>query len=252
MRVQGVDRHADLGRLTISRRHQRGNGHGWQRPVGQHAYELSSRERGGHFWRHVKRQTHARQREIPNRHLVVAQHTRRHVHAMLPPPGSGHHIGPVMPSRKGQEIMPGKIQRRRRRSSMKQVPWRRATAPGASRPGRRITRREVFGVLGAAGAALAVGCGIKTPTITAAGGATTATGAGTSRPLRDLTPRDRGTVPIAGRSDSKRHSRGPKRYARGPEPDGRQRQQRLQSELASVSGNPTAGYTATFTVGISV
>jgi hypothetical protein len=26
----------------------------------------------------------------------------------------------------------------------------------------------------------------------------------------------------------------------------------LQSELASVNGNPTAGYTATFTVGISV
>lgn len=49
--------------------------------------------------------------------------------------------------------------------------------------GRHITRREVFGVLGAAGAALAVGCGSESPTsptATGTGGATTATGGATS------------------------------------------------------------------------
>ena len=49
--------------------------------------------------------------------------------------------------------------------------------------GRHITRREVFGVLGAAGAALAVGCGSETPTsptATETGGATATTGGASS------------------------------------------------------------------------
>ena len=49
--------------------------------------------------------------------------------------------------------------------------------------GRHVTRREVFGVLGAAGAALAVGCGSDTPTsptATVTDGSTTTTGGAAS------------------------------------------------------------------------